>query len=82
MLLNYIWAGFILAAFVVAFVRPVCFGDPQVFVEVVASTFSSARTGFEVPIGLTGVLSLWMGLMRVGERGGMRKRVNVYDAFV
>ncbi len=73
MVLNYIWIGFILIAFVIALVQLIFFGNPQVIVDVVNSTFSSAKTGFEVSIGLTGVLALWMGIMKIGEDGGMIK---------
>lgn len=71
MILNYIWIGFILVAFLVACVQLVFFGNAQVFTDIVNSTFSSARTGFEVSLGLTGVLALWMGIMKIGEHGGM-----------
>ncbi|MCD8101676.1 MAG: hypothetical protein LUE26_03760 [Alistipes sp.] len=71
MALNYIWIGFFLVAFAVAAVRAVVTGDAQVFSDIVNATFSSARTGFEISIGLTGILALWLGLMRIGERGGV-----------
>ncbi|MCD8172338.1 MAG: hypothetical protein LUD76_02590 [Alistipes sp.] len=71
MALNYIWIGFFLVAFAVAAVRAVVTGDAQVFSDIVDATFSSARTGFEISIGLTGILALWLGLMRIGERGGV-----------
>lgn len=70
MALNYIWVFFILAAAIVAFGRLVVTGDPSALSAVVDSTFSSAKTGFEVSLYLTGVLTLWLGLMRVGEAGG------------
>lgn len=70
MALNYIWVFFILAAALVAFGRLVVTGDPSSLSAVVDSTFSSAKTGFEVSLYLTGVLTLWLGLMRVGEAGG------------
>lgn len=70
MALNYIWVFFILAAALVAFGRLVVTGDPSALSAVVDSTFSSAKTGFEVSLYLTGVLTLWLGLMRVGEAGG------------
>ncbi|MGB4016069.1 nucleoside recognition domain-containing protein, partial [Petrimonas mucosa] len=60
-----------LIAFVVALVRLVCFGDINVFTEIMDSTYESAKTGFEISLGLTGVLSLWLGVMKIGERGGM-----------
>lgn len=71
MALNYIWIGFFLIALVVALVKLVVMGDTQVFTEIINATFSSARTGFEVSIGLTGVLALWLGIMRIGEQGGI-----------
>jgi len=71
MVLNYIWIGFIFIAFLVALVQLVFFGNGQVFVDIVNSTFSSAKTGFEVSLGLTGVLALWMGIMKIGESGGI-----------
>lgn len=70
MALNYIWVFFILAATLVAFGRLAVTGDPSALSAVVDSTFSSAKTGFEVSLYLTGVLTLWLGLMRVGEAGG------------
>lgn len=70
MALNYIWVFFILAAALVAFGRLMVTGDPSALSAVVDSTFSSAKTGFEVSLYLTGVLTLWLGLMRVGEAGG------------
>ncbi len=71
MVLNWIWVAFFLIAFVVAVVRLVCCGDANVFEQIVNSTFSSAKTGFEVSLGLTGVLSLWLGIMKIGEKGGV-----------
>lgn len=71
MALNYIWVGFFALAFVVAVVRLVFFGDMDIFPNMVNSTFASSKTAFEISLGLTGVLSLWMGLMRIGEKGGL-----------
>ena len=71
MVLNYIWVAFFLIAFVVAAARLLFMGDMDVFPAIMNSTFDSARTAFEISIGLTGVLSLWMGIMRVGEKGGV-----------
>ena len=70
MVLNYIWVGFFLIALVVGLVRLIAFGDTEVFTAMVNSTFEMAKTGFEISLGLTGVLTLWLGLMKVGERGG------------
>jgi len=71
MALNYIWIAFFLIAFVVALCRLIFFGDIDTFNATVNSTFASAKSGFEISIGLTGVLTLWMGLMKIGEKGGM-----------
>jgi spore maturation protein SpmA len=73
MALNYIWIAFFLIGFVFALAQLIFNGDTQVFNRIVESTFASAKTGFEVSLGLTGVLTLWMGLMRVGEKGGVVK---------
>ncbi|MDD2798094.1 MAG: nucleoside recognition domain-containing protein [Bacteroidales bacterium] len=71
MVLNYIWIGFFLIAFVVALVKAIFFGDLEVFSTVMNSTFLSAKSAFEISLGLTGALSLWLGLMKVGEKGGV-----------
>ncbi len=71
MVLNYIWISFFLIAFVIALVRLVFMGDTEVFPAMMNSTFSSAKTAFEISLGLTGVLSLWLGVMKIGEKGGV-----------
>ena len=71
MVLNYIWIAFFLIAFVVALVKLIFFGDMNVFTDIMNSTYDSARTGFEISLGLTGVLALWLGVKKIGERGGM-----------
>ena len=71
MVLNYIWIAFFLVAFAVALVRLVFFGDTEVFPAIMNSTFTSAKSAFEISLGLTGVLSLWLGIMRIGEKGGV-----------
>ena len=71
MVLNYIWIAFFLIAFVVAIVKLVFFGDFDVFPAMMDSTFSSSKTAFEISLGLTGVLALWLGIMKVGEKGGV-----------
>ena len=71
MALNYIWIAFFLIAFVVSLIRLIFFGNTDVFPELMKSTFDSAKTAFEISIGLTGVLSLWMGIMKIGEQGGL-----------
>jgi spore maturation protein SpmA len=70
-MLNWIWAAFFLVAFAAAVVQAVFFGRVDVFRAVTASLFDSAKTGFEIALGLTGVMSLWLGLMRIGEKGGV-----------
>lgn len=71
MVLNYIWVAFFLLAFVIATVKLVFWGDLEVFPAMMDSTFSSSKTAFEISLGLTGVLSLWLGIMKVGEKGGV-----------
>lgn len=71
MVLNYIWIAFFLVAFAVALVRLIFLGDTEVFPAIMNSTFSSAKSAFEISLGLTGVLSLWLGIMRIGEKGGV-----------
>ncbi len=71
MALNYIWIAFFLIAFVVALARLIFLGDVDVFPAVMNSTFDMAKTGFELSLGLTGVMTLWLGIMRIGEKGGM-----------
>ena len=71
MVLNYIWISFFLIAFAVGLVRLLFMGDVEVFPAMMNSTFSSAKTAFEISLGLTGVLSLWLGVMKIGERGGV-----------
>ena len=71
MVLNYIWVGFFLIAFVVALIKLIVFQDMEVFPAMLQSTFDMAKTGLEISIGLAGIMSLWLGLMKIGERGGM-----------
>jgi len=71
MALNYIWIAFFVIGFIFALVQLIFNGNTEVFNNIVTSTFSSAKTGFEISLGLTGVLTLWMGLMKVGEKGGV-----------
>ncbi|WP_294454182.1 nucleoside recognition domain-containing protein [uncultured Bacteroides sp.] len=71
MVLNYIWIAFFLIAFIVAAVRLVFMGDTGVFPAIINSTFDSAKTAFDISLGLTGVLSLWLGIMKIGELGGV-----------
>lgn len=69
-MLNWIWAGFFLVAFVAGLFRWLVLGEPGVWAAMVGSSFDMAKTGFEVSLGLTGVMCLWLGIMRVGEKGG------------
>ena len=71
MVLNYIWIAFFLLAFAISVVRLVFMGDTEVFPAMMDSTFSSSKTAFEISLGLTGVLSLWLGIMKIGEKGGV-----------
>ena len=71
MVLNYIWIAFFLIAFVIAAVRLVFMGDVEVFPAMMNSTFDSSKTAFEISLGLTGVLSLWLGIMKISEKGGV-----------
>ncbi|MEI6754309.1 MAG: nucleoside recognition domain-containing protein [Paludibacter sp.] len=76
MILNYIWIGFLLIAFVVAFVQLILFGNTQIFSDIMTAAFGSAKSGFEVSLGLTGALSLWLGVMKIGEKGGVLERLS------
>lgn len=71
MVLNYIWLAFFFIAFAIAAIKLVFFGDVQVFPNIMNSTFDSAKNGFEISLYLTGVLSLWLGIMKIGEKGGV-----------
>ena len=71
MVLNYIWIAFFLIAVLIATIRLVFFGDVDVFPAIVNSTFDTSKTAFEISLGLTGVLSLWLGIMKIGEKGGI-----------
>ncbi len=71
MVLNYIWIAFFLIAFVVALIRLIFLQDVTVFSDLVGATFEYARTGFDISLGLTGVLTLWLGFMKIAEKGGM-----------
>ena len=73
--MNYIWIAFFLIAAAVAVVKFTFFGDVEVFPAIMNATMDSAKTGFEISLGLTAVLSLWMGIMKIGERGGMVERL-------
>lgn len=71
MVLNYIWIAFFISAFAIALGKLIFMGDTTVFPEIINSTFTQAKTAFEISLGLTGVLSLWMGIMKIGEKSGL-----------
>ncbi len=71
MVLNYIWIAFFLIAFIIALVKVIFFGDMEIFTAIMNSTFDSSKTAFEISLGLTGVLSLWLGIMKIGENSGL-----------
>jgi len=71
MALNYIWVFFFVSAFVIGLVKLIVFGDAEVFPAMMNATFDMAKTGFDISLGLTGVLTLWMGIMKIGEKGGI-----------
>jgi spore maturation protein SpmA len=71
MALNYIWIAFFLIGFIVALGQLIFAGNTQIFNDLVTAVFTNAKTGFEVSLGLTGALTLWMGLLKVGEKGGV-----------
>lgn len=73
MVLNYIWIAFFVIAFAIGIIRLIFFGDTEIIPAIMNSTFDNAKTGFELSLGLTGVMTLWMGLMKVGEAGGIVK---------
>ncbi len=79
MVLNYIWIGFFCLAAVCAVFQACVYGNTDVFPEMINSTFDSSKTAFEISLGLTGVLSLWMGIMNIGEKGGI---VNVMSRWL
>jgi spore maturation protein SpmA len=71
MILNYIWIAFFLIAFVVALGKLLIGGDVGIFTEIIRASFDSAKLGFEISLGLTGILTLWLGIMKIGEKGGV-----------
>ncbi len=74
--LNYIWIAFIIISFFIALLQLIFSGNTQAFVDIVNSTFPSAKAGFEISLGLTGVLSMWLGIMKIGEKGGVIKALS------
>jgi spore maturation protein SpmA len=79
MALNYIWIFFFLVAFVIGLVKLIFLGDTEVFPAMMNATFDMAKSGFEISLGLTGVLTLWMGIMKIGEKGGI---VSVFSKLI
>ena len=73
MALNYIWIAFIIIAFFVALIQLIFFGNTAIFNEILQSIFGSAKSGFEISLGLTGILTFWMGILKVAEHGGALK---------
>lgn len=71
MVLNYIWIAFFLVAFVIAAIKLEFLGDITVFPHIMSSAFDAAKTAFEISLGLTGMLAFWLGMMKIGERGGL-----------
>lgn len=71
MALNYIWIAFFFLAFLMAVYKSLVTGDMGVWNEIMGASFTSAGTAFEISLGLTGILSLWLGLMKIGERAGV-----------
>ena len=75
MILSYIWIAFLVIAFIVACVQLLFFGNTQIFSDIMTAAFGSAKSGFEISLGLTGALSLWLGIMKIGEKGGVLERL-------
>jgi len=79
MVLNYIWIAFFLIAFLIALIRLIAFGDTEIFPALMNDTFDTAKLAFELSLGLTGILALWLGIMKIGEKGGI---VSVFNKMV
>ena len=75
-MLNYIWIAFIILSFFIALFQLIFLGNTHAFIDIVNSTFPSAKAGFEISLGLTGVLSMWLGIMKIGEKGGVIKALS------
>lgn len=76
MVLNYIWIGFFLIAAIVALFKVVLFGDFSIFPTMMKSVFDMSKTGFEISLGLAGILTLWLGIMKIGEKSGV---INIFS---
>ena len=79
MALNYIWIFFFVVAFVIALFKLIFFGNTEIFPDMVNATFEMSKTGFEISLGLTGVLTFWSGIMKIGEKGGI---VNIVSRLI
>ncbi len=75
MALNYVWIGFLLIGFIVGLIKAVLLGDSGILSSMLTSLFDAAKNGFEISIGLTGIMTLWLGIMKVGEKAGV---INVF----
>ena len=73
-MLNIIWICFFLAAFFTALFKLIFLGDQQIFAQIMEAMFSLSKSAFEISLGLTGVLALWLGIMKVGEKSGVIKQ--------
>ena len=71
MILNYIWISLILLAIIIGLIQAVWMGNIEIFSDILNSTFTNAKTGFELSLGLAGILSLWIGIMKIGEKAGV-----------
>lgn len=71
MALNYVWISFFLIAFIVALIKLIFFGDVEIFQRIISGTFDSAKVGAEISLGLIGLMTFWLGIMKIGENGGM-----------
>jgi spore maturation protein SpmA len=79
MVLNYIWIAFFLIAFIIALIRLLVFGDTEIFPALMNDTYDTAKLAFELSLGLTGILALWLGIMKIGEKGGI---VSIFNKLV
>jgi spore maturation protein SpmA len=79
MALNYVWIAFFLIAFIAALIKLIVFQDYDIFQKIVSGTFDSAKTGAEISLGLIGLMTFWLGIMKIGEKGGM---INIFARMV
>src|SRR5580704_13260585 len=71
MALNYVWIAFFLVGFVVGVIKAFVFGQTGLLAEMLTALFDAAKNGFEISIGLAGIMSLWLGIMKIGEKAGV-----------